>query len=79
MSEKEQLKELHKLSQEILRTLLKDGYEGDRKDLMLAVELLSRSVGDLSAMYGKRDASHEDLLKGTLAKLQISYNAVQHQ
>ncbi|KZZ85229.1 MULTISPECIES: hypothetical protein, partial [Bacillaceae] len=78
MSEKEQIQEVHKLSQDILRTLLKDGYEGDNRGLRKAVELLSRSVGDLSVMHDKRDVCHEDLLKGTLAKVRISYNAIQN-
>ncbi|AZB42585.1 hypothetical protein CEF21_09960 [Bacillus sp. FJAT-42376] len=77
MSENEKMEELYNISQEIVRTLLKDGYEGNQQALRQAVELLSRSVGDLSFMYGKKDACHEDLLKGTVAKVQISYNAVQ--
>ncbi|MGD6817550.1 hypothetical protein [Metabacillus sp. 84] len=77
MSEMEKMKEVQKLSEEILKTLLKDGYVGDQNGLMKAVELLSRSISDLSFMYEKKDICHENLLKGTLAKVQISYNAIQ--
>lgn len=79
MTENEKVGEIRSLSEEIVKALLKDGYKENGKDLKEAVELLSRTVYDLSTVYLNKENNNEETLKGTLAKIQISFNAVQKE
>lgn len=76
MAEYERISEIKSISEDIVRTLLQDGFQEDSKKLKEAVELLSRTVYDLSTVCMNRESNHEETLKGTLAKVKISYNAV---
>ncbi|MFY4776739.1 hypothetical protein [Metabacillus sp. RGM 3146] len=79
MTDNEKIGEIRNLSQEIVKALLRDGYKENGKDLKEAVELLSRTVYDLSTVYLNKENNNEETLKGTLAKIQISYNAVKKE
>ncbi|PLR69451.1 hypothetical protein [Bacillus sp. UMB0893] len=78
MPEKEKVIKIKGLSDEIVRKVLHDGYTPDASSLKNVVELLSRSVYDLSEMYLNDQCNHEETLKGTLAKMKIACNSIEN-
>jgi hypothetical protein len=77
MPEKEKVMKIKKYSDDIVRKVLHDEYAPDGDSLKNVVELLSRSIYDLSEMYLNDQCNHEETLKGTLAKMKIACNAVE--
>ncbi|MDR0137036.1 hypothetical protein RFW18_04705 [Metabacillus idriensis] len=76
MPEKEKVLKIKEFSDDIVRKVLHDEYSPDAHSLKNVVELLSRSVYDLSEMYLNDQCNHEETLKGTLAKMKIAFNTV---
>ncbi|MRX72257.1 hypothetical protein GJU40_08845 [Bacillus lacus] len=76
MEQKDKVDKIKHTAEEIVRTLLKDNYQPSDGELVRAVELLSRSVCDLSDVYLDDSVNHEETLKAALAKVKITYNAV---
>ena len=77
MLEKEKVIRIKELSDEIVRKVLHDEYTPDASPLKNVVELLSRSIYDLSEMYLNDQCNHEETLKGTLAKMKIACNTIE--
>ncbi|WP_080846800.1 hypothetical protein [Cytobacillus gottheilii] len=64
------------LSKEILQELLEDRISYKEEDLRQVVEVLARSVNELSDLYIGRPCDHEVVLKGTIMKMRIGLNTV---
>jgi hypothetical protein len=79
MNEREKLLKIQHLSKEIVRELLRDGYQLDETNWKNTVENLSRSIIDLTNIQLGLDANEETTLKATLSKVRIAYNSITSQ
>ncbi|PLR80709.1 hypothetical protein CVD25_20380 [Bacillus canaveralius] len=64
------------LSNDILEQLLEDRISFKEKDLRNAVELLARSVQDLTNLYVGVEEDHVSTLKATIMKMKICHNTL---
>ncbi|MEW9108899.1 hypothetical protein ACQCT6_06495 [Cytobacillus gottheilii] len=64
------------LSQEIIQELLEDRISYKEEDLRQVIEVLARSVNELTDLYLDRSYDHEVVLKGTIMKMRIGLNTV---
>lgn len=76
MTEQEKVKLIQEISEEIIRISVKDHKGKNMSEQEKVIELLARSLYDLSVMYLKPHSHHEEELKGTLAKVKIAYNTL---
>jgi hypothetical protein len=79
MNEREKLLKIQHWSKEIVRELLRDGYQLDETNWKNTVENLSRSIIDLTNIQLGSDANEETTLKATLSKVRIAYNSITSQ
>jgi hypothetical protein len=79
MNDRENLLKIQHWSKEIVRELLRDGYQLDETNWKNAVENLSRSIIDLTNIQLGLDANEETTLKATLSKVRIAYNSITSQ
>jgi hypothetical protein len=79
MNEREKLLKIQHWSKEIVRELLRDGYQLDETNWKNTVENLSRSIIDLTNIQLGLDANEETTLKATLSKVRIAYNSITSQ
>ncbi|KKI93898.1 hypothetical protein WQ54_02300 [Bacillus sp. SA1-12] len=77
MTEQEKVKLIQQITEDIIRLSVKDHKEKRRSEQEKAVELLARALYDFSVMYLSPQSNHEEALKGTLAKVKISYNTLE--
>ncbi len=70
------IEEIKKLSGEVMELIIKDGYQADPFQMKRAIELLSQVVYDFTILQSGEKCDKQELLKGTLAKMKIAYNAV---
>lgn len=64
------------LSQEILKELVEDRTSYKEDDLRQVIELLARSVNELSDLYLGQNCDHDLVLKGTIIKMKIGLNTI---
>ncbi|WP_282155130.1 hypothetical protein [Cytobacillus gottheilii] len=64
------------LSQEIIQELLEDRISYKEEDLRQVIEVLARSVNELTDLYLDCSYDHEVVLKGTIMKMRIGLNTV---
>lgn len=64
------------ISHEIIQELLTDGATYNEQQLKQTVELLSRSIHDLTNVYSELEADHESTLKATIAKMRMALNSL---
>ncbi|WP_273131299.1 hypothetical protein ACNRWW_07435 [Metabacillus sp. HB246100] len=76
MDEKEKVLLIQKISEDIMRLSVKDKRGKHESEQDKAIELLARAMREWTVMYLNPHSHHEDILKGTLAKVRIAYNAL---
>lgn len=76
MTEQIKIEEIKKLSEEVMELIMKDGYQTDPFQMKRAIELFSQVVYDFTIIESEAKCDKHELLKGTLAKMKIAYNAV---
>lgn len=74
--DKEMLLKIHLLATEIIKQILRDKASYNEKQLLNAVENLSRSIIDLTSTQLDHKEDIETTLKATLSKVKISYHSV---
>ncbi|MDZ5470571.1 hypothetical protein SM124_02295 [Bacillus sp. 31A1R] len=66
------------IANDILELLMEDQTNFSEMDLRNIVELLARSVNDLTNIYTGLDEDHGTTLKATIAKMRIGYNTLNY-
>lgn len=74
--EQEKALRVKSLSQEILKELLEDRTFYMEEDLRRVIELLARSVNELSDLYMGQNCDHDLVLKGTIMKMKVGLNTI---
>ena len=76
MTETAKVVAIKEISEDIIRLTVRDQNDKHQTEQEKAVELLARAICDFSVMCLSSQSDDEELLKGTLAKVQIAYNTI---
>ncbi|MDQ0243912.1 hypothetical protein J2S09_001457 [Bacillus fengqiuensis] len=79
MNEQEQLKRIRELAHNIIQSGLQDGARYDEWQLRNVIELLARSVIDITNLNLGADIDPPTSLKATVSKMKMAYNEMDPQ
>lgn len=79
MNEQEQLKRIRELAHNIIQSGLQDGAHYDEWQLRNVMELLARSVVDITNLHLGADIDPPTSLKATVCKMKMAYNEMGSQ
>ncbi|WP_226666097.1 hypothetical protein [Metabacillus litoralis] len=77
MNDNKKVELIQKISNDIIRMSVKDRQGKSMSEHEKTIELLARAMCDFSVMYLSPESNHEEILKGTLAKVKIAYNTIE--
>lgn len=79
MEQKEQLRRIQDLAQEIMETLLQESFFNQEKHLRDSVEHLANTVAALTKIQLEEDKNIQDTLRCTIMKMRVARNAVEQE
>jgi hypothetical protein len=79
MEEKEQLRRIQDLAQEIMETLLQESFFNRDSHLRDSVENLANTVSALVKIQLEEDKNAQDTLRYTITKMRLARNAVEQE